>query len=427
MALSAYAGAFNVGTGAATTTVAVTGVGFTPKAVIFWWSGRTESTDTVGGANIQAGAGFAAGATQRCCCSNYEADAAAAADSAFRAANDACIGEVATNGTWSGKADLQSFDADGFTIIIDDQFVASQRISYLALGGTTITNAYVGQYQFAQASAANDEAVTGVGFQPDCVVMYSHTANAGDAGGGDDLKWGLGATSGVGHDIVVMNFSNGGSDPTDTKRYGSGAECTAFPSVSGGAIGGRSVLKSFDADGFTLDIADTQAGAHIGFLALKGGAYHVGDFVTRTDTNDIAVTGVGFQPSGVLFISHGTTESTADTFQDHAMMSIGAASGATTRTAQAYSSEDNLADSEAATALETDAVYIHLDLADAIDGLMDVKSFDADGFTCVMDDADPGAAFVGYVAFGTGTAPAATSDLRTMPRGLLRGMNRGMI
>jgi hypothetical protein len=71
------------------------------------------------------------------------------------------------------------------------------------------------------------------------------------------------------------------------------------------------------------------------------------------------------------------------------------------------------------TAFEYDAVYINMPgTAATVQGLMDVKTIDSDGFTMIMDDADPSQAFVWYLAFGLGGTtfnqsinPSASSSL----------------
>jgi hypothetical protein len=109
-----------------------------------------------------------------------------------------------------------------------------------------------------------------------------------------------------------------------------------------------------------------------------------------------------------MFISHGQAESTSDTIQNEDRLSIGAFSSLTARGAQGILDENGVTDSEVTTAIEFDEVYVNVSTASAIDGLMDVKSIDADGFTMVMDDADPAAAFVWYAAFGPAAAAGGT-------------------
>jgi hypothetical protein len=46
---------------------------------------------------------------------------------------------------------------------------------------------------------------------------------------------------------------------------------------------------------------------------------------------------------------------------------------------------------------------------------MDIQSIDADGFTCIMDDADPSQSFVGDMAFGPAEEPFAAVARRPNP------------
>jgi hypothetical protein len=76
----------------------------------------------------------------------------------------------------------------------------------------------------------------------------------------------------------------------------------------------------------------------------------------------------------------------------------------------AISDEDNLADTETARANYDTAVYANV-VDDAIVGLMDIKSIDATGFTAVMDDVDPSAYWVTYLAIGAAAAAGRTASL----------------
>jgi hypothetical protein len=195
----AFTGAFNIGTGGATTTVPVTGVGFQPKVLLFWWSGRTESTDTAGAADHQRGFGFAVSTTDRRAGCSWSEDAVATAQSNSAHRDDAAI--CSTTGPTDaidGLADLNSMDADGFTMIIDDAFATNLRIGFLALGGTTITNAATGMF--------NEAAVTFP--QVGGSATSSRTTNAID-----DVVT-LPASVASGDLVLVFHYSGGGGTRT---------------------------------------------------------------------------------------------------------------------------------------------------------------------------------------------------------------------
>jgi hypothetical protein len=173
----------------------------------------------------------------------------------------------------------------------------------------------------------------------------------------------------------------------------------------------RAELSSFSAAGFTVNWLERTVSSRVTYLAWRGGNFVVGDLLTQTDTTtDIVESGFGFQPNGIVFFSGGNAAATADAALGvHDEWSIGAASSTTNRHAQAATSRDGNTNMFAQTFIRQDAspaVYINVDpTSDAIEGLMDLKSIDSDGFTAIMDDADPVQAFVWYIACGN--PPAA--------------------
>jgi hypothetical protein len=405
MAVSAKVGAFSTGTGAAATTVAVSGVGFQPGAIIFWWSGRTETSDAIGRATHQRGFGFAVSASDRQAVGSMSTDAAAASDCGRITRNDACIATVDAAGAVLALMDLQSMDADGFTLVVDDAFPSSLRVHYLALAG--MTNAATGWFA-TPTSTGNADVVTSLAFQPDLVLFMSCDITSDPPN----------ASASRGHILFGAAVSssqraiwNGGSDeaaPTmSTGNYCNDIECLGFLNNAATSVAYRADFVSFLSNGFRLNILEGTTARRTHYLALKGGNYRVGSLTTQTDTTTpIVQSSFGFAPSAALFLSHGNTESTQDTAQANDRLSIGAASSTTNRGAQGTLDENGVANAEVTTAVEHDAVYVNINTSSAIDGLMDMQSFDSDGFTTIMDDADASGKFVWYVAFGPAAAAA---------------------
>ncbi len=410
MALSAYVGSFSTGTGAVSSTVAVTGVGFQPEALFFWWSGRTDTADATSRATYRRGFGAATSPTARWAVTSMTVDASASIASGRAQRNDAIVATAQDSPSGvDALLDLQSMDSDGFTCIVDDVFPSSYTVSFLALGGASLTNAAVGNVLLG--TTTGNKAVTGVGFQPDALLFASAgltTAPPSSSASRSNMMLGLAVSStqrGVwygGNGAEAAATSNAGVYCTD-------AECMAFINDTVTSTVFRADFVSMDSDGFTYNITETDAAArYIWYLALKGGNYAAGSVTTQTDTTTpIAVSGLGFQPTAALFASHMLAESASDTMQNDDRLSVGAASSASQRRALATLDEDNLADTEVTTAVEFDEVYINISAASAVQGLMDVQSFDSGGFTCIMDDADPVGAFVLYFAVGPAAVAAA--------------------
>lgn len=398
MAISSFVGSFNTGVGAAASTIAITGVGFAPEVLIFWWSGRSEAVDTIGRASHYRGFGVAVSATDRRAITSSSIDALIAADTQSGQDEAACILSIDATPAIDGALDLQSFDADGFTLVVDDQMPRDLRVNYLALAGD-ITNAITGR--FNEPGAIGDQDVTGLGFQPDFVLFFSAAMAANPPGAKADSDLMIGAATGSSNQGVWSGGSNNASATMQTMSYCTLGECIALFESTIASISSRADFVSFLADGFRVNWAERSSTRRVHYLALKGGNYLVGNLLTQTDTvTDIAESSFGFSPSAALFVSHGQVESTSDTAQDNDRLSIGAFSSLTDRGAQATLDEDATADSEVTTAIEIDAVYANISTGSAIVGLMDVKSRDSDGFTMIMDDADPAQACVWYMAFG---------------------------
>ena len=407
MAYEAFVGSFNINTALAPTEEqAITGVGFQPKIVLFWWGGSTASTDTVAGGTYNVGFGAAASSSSRWCTMGMSEDAQTEEDAFYSISDLECIRAYTDTATLDGIMDFVSMDADGFTLVVDDAFTQAYRISYLALGGADLTDVYLGHTAFH--TAVEEYSVTGVGFQPDAVLFAGRGAGhyrAASAHG----NFCLGMATGASNQGAISAFAYDGQATSWAQGYGYNGECN-----NAWISGYRDAFVSFGADGFTLDhLEGTTANSFYHFICLKGGQYSVGDITTKTDGTDIAET-VGFQPSAILFASANRAVSTQDTMTDHARISIGAGTSTTNRACAAISDEDNLADTETAFANYDSAVYAHV-VDDDTSGLMDLKSIDADGFTCVMDEVDASACWVTYLAIGATAAPSASVSPSVSP------------
>lgn len=164
-------GSFASGTGAVSSTVVVSNVGFQPKAILFWWSGRSEGIDTIGRASHQRGFGMAVSATDRRAICSRSSDAAVSSNTDRAHSNAAAIITVSSGSNIDGALDVQSMDAGGFTLVVDDQMPQDLRIHYRALGGDSLTDVATGQFQ--EPGATGDQDITSLSFQPDCVLFSS--------------------------------------------------------------------------------------------------------------------------------------------------------------------------------------------------------------------------------------------------------------
>lgn len=413
MTFSCKVGSFVTGTGAATTTVAVTGVGFQPSFVLFWWNGRTDTTDAVGGADHRRGFGFMS-ATERAYATSQSQDGASTMVCDGGQGIDACVAVLSSAGAIDGALDFSAFGADGFTLVVDNAMPDSMRVHYMAIGGTDITNIDIGT--FTEPGSVGTQDVTGPGFQPDCVIVIAATNNGADPPTvGSDSALSFGVTAGSSPtNYVWAGGSNDAAAAAQALSYCRTGECLAR--LSGGitTVNGRAGITSWLSTGFQLTWSESSsAGARFIYAALKGGKYAVGDLLTQTDTTtDIVESGLGFSPVGALFVSHCKTQSTSDTAQDDDEWSMGAFSDASTERAMGSFDDDAADPSVVATAVEHDNVYVKI-ASDAVESSMQCITVGSDGFTCEMTDAAAAQAFVWYLAVGTAAAEYTGSSAGT--------------
>lgn len=410
MALSAAVGTFLLGvTDTIGTTYTVSGLSFQPKAVILFWGGNGSATDNAAVGNIERGYGFFTGTAARRSLCNYSEDALGTSSCHRGMADDACFLTISAAGSILAKLDVNSINSDGFQLILDqDGQFEDVRISYLALGGSDLTDTKTGSFTFKTTSGTQD--YTDVAFQPDCLLLASIGLDVWNSSTTEaQLCFGVVSGTASAENAVLSNFSQGVQGTTDTYSYCRSGECTALV-LDAAAVTGRSTLSAWLSNGFRLDFAEGVAATAGMYLALKGGRFKVGDLLTLTNTTtDIVESGLGVgTPVAVLFGSHCRAQSTADTGQAEDGWTVGAATSATSRVGHGTHDEDAVANTDCNVAIEYDEVYVNIsdNGAGALEGLMDLKSMDSDGFTCIMDDADPAGAFVWYLAFGSNAATA---------------------
>lgn len=404
-------GQLALSTGAVGTTQAVTGLGFQPKAILFWWSGTTATATGQAGGTYRRGFGAATSPTARWAVASTTVDAAATIDSGRAQRNDAlfCTAQSNPSGV-DALVDLNSIDADGFTLIVDDQLPSAYTLHWLAFGGTDITNVAVGN--FAGATATGNASVTGVGFQPDVVLVASAGLTTAPPSSSSSRSNMMLACAQSSTRRWVWYGGNGaeGAVTSNSFNYCRTGEFMCIVNDGGTSVSWRSDFVSMDAGGFTYNVTTSDAAARqMWYLAIKGGSWDVGSILTQTDTTTPSVvSGLAFAPAGVLAISHAAAASTAGTLQAHDRLSIGAAT-ASVEYAQATYDQDNLADVVAATGLSTSDFYRNISDG-TLNGAMTMQSLDSGGFTAIMSDADPAQAIALYLTGGssatgsTGTA-----------------------
>lgn len=391
------------------TTFTVSGLSFSPKALMFVVNGQADSTDanTIT-RNARLGIGFATSTSDRRCMAVASQDGVGTSNCSAAYRDDCVVVTLDTADAVDGRLDLNSITSDGFTLIVDEQLTADNiRVFWYAWGGSDITNMATGEISEPAATGNQSYTVTG-SFQP-TVVMFSGcqlsvappTAAAQDAG----LMFGAATGTGIGNQFVCTRNEDTGSNTMDTDKYSITTECLAMITIAGGNPNARAAFNGFDSVGFDLDwLARAVTGRRYIYLAIQGGAWKVSSTTGDPSTigNTITISDIPFPPIGAILATHGAVEDAAGVSTPQAKLSIGCWSSLSSRRAMGSDSLDGSANAEIALAIEYDQIIVIPDVAGGIVFSLDIDAINSNGFRMITDDAGGGAlTLFPYVAFGS--------------------------
>lgn len=291
----------------------ITGLGFQPDAVIFFWTQQTASGFS---SAASIGYGFATDSTHQAAVA-YASDNNQATTVAKRwQSQSRCIVILssAAAGTADAEATFTSMDADGFTLNWVNKGSLAWRVHYLAIGGPDLLNSTVGS--FTPAAGTGSETITGVGFEPDFLMFLSIDSNTLDAPV-SDAKVSIGfagrnALGSISNGAVTAVSGEGAANSKSFVRQRLGRailERNAQFSSANETM--EAEVTAFAANEFTIEKYDNDAATETltHYLALRGAQYKVGA-ITKPATEvppnpafSTTTTGVGFQPSALFFLS----------------------------------------------------------------------------------------------------------------------------
>lgn len=289
---SAKVGSFTMNT--STGNQAITGVGFTPKIVLFFVSNRTsDGSDT--NAVFSFGAAVSS-SDQRSMGTDYLERTGA---NGLYSNNTKCFRMLDTTGTFNVLVDVSfvSQDADGFTINLVTADSRARIANYIALGGSDLSTK-TGEGTVATTNTT--KAYTGVGFKPDCILMFFPTyLQTAQTTGGTNMQGAIGwGTSSSAQSYLGSRIINNAT-PSDTKKVQ--VTDATFGLVNSGSLVDKGAISTLDADGFTISYSSVNGTAdYFYYIALKGVQFKVGSFNQSTSTGNQSVTGMGFLPSVIL-------------------------------------------------------------------------------------------------------------------------------
>ncbi len=380
-----------------TGTQAVTGVGFVPDLIIFFSTGKA-TTDSWS-EDLFAMLGMATSTSN-------ERSVSGSADAGNPTRDVACrnhtgvITFVIFNQTIAAEADLNSFDSDGFTLDWTTNEGTATIIHYMALKGADITNSQI--IEWSTGTSATTVTATGAGFTPTLAIHFwggREATAASDTGANFDF--GIGCMDGTNQWAVSNVMNEGGS--SRSKRYS-----TATAAIAGADWGAGDIIvadfDSFNSDGFVVDVTTAPADAiQVMSLCLSGVTSFIGVEVKDTDTGADAVTGVGFEPIGLLLAG---ANQTSDGAAADASFSMGVTDG-TSEEAMAWSNDESATNDTTQALDSTTKVYVNDELGSgSSNATADFTSFDSDGFTLNWATNEAQADRIHYLAFGSVPTPA---------------------
>lgn len=351
------------------------GLGTTPKAMIFWTTGRNNEAF---GTSFHYSFGATDGTTSRC--SSAASQDSQGTSAASRRISTTPITIVEWGENTIAEATFVSWNTTNVTLNWTTNNNQAYVIHFAAIGGTDVQAKILG---WTMPTATGNFSVTGSGFRPD-VVIHSHvgsgyTGAIGSNGTNAAIATGIMDTEGAvwSSEILIVD----GSGTSDSQRNQRTDAC--FTAINNAlAITKQATMASMDNNGFTLNFSTANANAANAFsLALKGLNSHTGSFdkTTATAPASQTITGVGFTPTFVWFSSFMDTAEGAPV--DEGRYGVGASDG-TIEGSSTFQDTNNLNNTSVDSIDKTSKVFVKVDNnTPTINAEADLTSFNSNGFT----------------------------------------------
>ena len=309
-----------------------------------------------------------------------------------------CIRFVDSGQTIIAEAEITSWDTTKIVVNWTTNDANAYHISCIILSGSLFNAKIV---TWTSPTSSGTKAITGVGFQPECLIHISTV----DATVQDAVSA-----------LVMIGFVSTGEGNAYVTEFRS--VDAQNPSVTNNSVYSKSIHLhaaatldlaghiSMDTDGFTESWGTADGTArHIGTLCLKGFNMKVGTFNKSTGGAPAsqAVTGVGFKPDVLLFFQACATAFGSIT--NHIKNGFGLAD-VDSEFAIHLNSENSVTPSDVDGLVKTDKCLVVADNhTQTIDAEADLTSLDTDGFTLNWTTNNATAYKIPYLAFAQGTIP----------------------
>ena len=335
------------------------GVAFTPKALLLFINRQTAFGSF--GAHAILGHGMATSTSNQFATCATMKDAVNLNVSLRRNTASHCLILLDESGTVKIVADLNAnFSTTNFVLNFTTTDTSNAyKIQYMALGGSAITNQIVTNFQ--SGTSAGEVAITGTGFQPNCVLFMSAPHTALDANAPNaSMMFGFQGQTGTGNTGVVSMVGADAVAPTNSGRFLRNDYSIQFMSFKGvtpiPTNVGLAYVASYDSDGFTLGWGTAPTGNfYVGYLALTIEGVKASKHSSPTSPGTQNGPALTFTPRLAIFVSHGAAyEPVGIGPKDHASYAIGFMSTSSARGYLWMGEKDNVNPSEADQLIKND-------------------------------------------------------------------------
>ena len=395
---------------AVTTEYTIGSLGFTPKAVMVVCMGFRSDDPTSAGTGSNdwnASIGFANSSGTRRSVASFSDDANAAAnDCGVMARDDAVLHCVDGAGALTGALDI-AFDADGIRLIVDDTAPVDLSVLVKIWGGNDIKTVVVGDIAEPAATGNVDYTATGMVAGAEDQVLFLagvQSTAALNSGQGQDAGMFFGMAHNTGQWVNCIN-SDDASATSDTDHYGISGECLAQIILGGGNPDARASFVQWGTDNFRLNwLARATTNRRSIFMAIRGGRWAVGELTIDAATlnSTATVSGLPFQPAGLLLATSSGAEEAAGVSATLAALSIGGGLSASNRRCLVLREDNGAATTAVWTSVRHDCAVAMQNNGTATRERWDINAINADGFQLITDQnnaADSTAWWIGYMAF----------------------------
>lgn len=395
-------GSFTVNT--STGDQAVTGVGFEPDVVLFLTSAQTSTGTTTSDGHLAFGWAGDGTYVEGNSFSVFGHDGATIAQYLGYHVGTTGVGEVirVVEG-WNGgagdvaTATLTSLDSDGFTVNWGTAPASAFLMFYMAISdvlsddGSTATSGVL-------SGTATATTTDGSNFEPDLILSFATgtqgltTTNQAHIGAAASTSlrafshvfWDYNQLSGP----ILKPYGRQRSDDwaSEVRQYDTGDFGSLFD------------ISAISSTGFTIRTDDAESGsATVWWLAFQTFGSSVGVDTQKTSTGTKSVTGLGFRPEGVMFVSLGQTTSSGELTT--ANYTVGFADGTDERCVW-VGGVSGSNPTEFGDACSDTKSIVFIDTPGTVVAEADC-TLDDDGFTLDWTTADSTAREFMYVAFAT--------------------------